>query len=279
MRIKMKIKHYCVFHEDTKSIEKILNDIEIPYSNDSFIKSFTIVDDDERFNEVKKLIDQGLVSIHPSTSEYLYSESEIALSKWFSIRSKHHWSYPQPESSYESITYNTDEYCDSCGQGLVQKDVFRMKTEPKWGRNNFLHLNWIDDELFLNTRILNDFKICEFTGIDIENVKLKSTEVILETVKQIRIKNNLIEGMTIENPQKELNCDKCSRTKSILGWGGIYKFKKETFANCNEDFYKSYETFGDGLMAARKIIVSKRVLDFIINKKSKEISFIPIQLI
>lgn len=274
----MIIKHYCTINEYSK-IEKAMEELKIEFAPKSIGVAFYMSDDDPRFVEIEKLINAGLINSIPATAEYIYSEEEFEDAEWFAIRSKHHWSYPHPENKYRQETYNAENYCEKCGQGLIQKTAFRMKKEPQWGRNNFMHLHWVYDELFMNSKILDGFIAQGFTGFTLEDVKLKSSSEILKTVKQIKIENELGLGMLFGASSQILKCEKCGKTKTLLGWEGVYQFKEETFSSASHDIYKGSEAFGDGLIAAHKIIVSKRMIRYIIDQGFKEISYRPIQLI
>src|SRR5262249_30101958 len=69
-----------------------------------------------------------------------FSPEEIAEAEWLGMDPRWHWSYPQPEDDFgfRSVTYDLSQYCSTCGIGAVQKAAFRMKSEPRWGRNGIL---------------------------------------------------------------------------------------------------------------------------------------------
>jgi hypothetical protein len=262
-----------------KKVITLLNDLGIKYTTNSMIYTFKIFEDDLNFEKLKKFIDKKIISDFSGNAKYYYTSDEINSTEWFVIRSTHHWSYPQPENNYNNIIYDNSNYCTGCGSGLIQKDIFQMKKEPSWGKRNFIHLHWVMDELFINSRILNNFKSQNFTGIEIENVNFYKKNIVLNTVKHLKICNILEKSFFIENPEKIITCEKCNKTKYVLGWGGFYKFNKTILNNNNCDFIKSHEIFGDGLMASRYIIASKKVLNYFILNKIDEIEFKPIVLI
>ena len=55
-------------------------------------------------------------------------------------------------------------------------------------------------------------------------------------------------------------------------------FKKEIFEGI-PDFVKTFEYFGDGALATRFIIISKKASDLFLKNKWKDIAFEPIELV
>lgn len=274
----MRIKYYLTFNDSNRDVKNFIEKLGIHCNGSYGTYSFNIYHDDENFIKLEPYIKTEKIMCIPANAKYEYSKDEINKAEWFCIRSTHHWSYPQPEDEYTEITYDNSNYCIDCGQGLIQKDFFRIKKEPQWGRRNFLHLNWVYDELFINDRIIGDFIYQQFTGIELLDVIHVKKNEALHTVKQVKINNILNNGMIIENPQEIIKCKTCGREKYILGLTSIYKYKKEVFNTFKFDFGKSYEIFGGGLIASRKNIVSKRVINYILNSGYNEIEYIPIQL-
>lgn len=103
------------------------------------ILTFEIFEDNSCWRNLNSLMNKH--HKHP-ISECLYSKKEFDEAEWFRIRSKWRSGYPQPEDGkgYKKVTYDDSSYCTRCGCGLIQKDSFRLKKTPKWGKKNFLML-------------------------------------------------------------------------------------------------------------------------------------------
>src|SRR6266513_987519 len=85
-----------------------------------------------------------------------FSKQELANAEWLELMPDWHHGYPQPDEDvfgYREATYDLTGYCPQCGTGLRQKAPFQMKSEPKWGRNSILQLNWIFDEYFVTPEV------------------------------------------------------------------------------------------------------------------------------
>lgn len=59
-------------------------------------------------------------------AETTFTKVELSAASWLRVRSNWHWSYPQPESGYESVTY-APGFCTKYSSGKVQTAPFRMK--------------------------------------------------------------------------------------------------------------------------------------------------------
>ena len=105
--------------------------------------------------------------------------------------------------------------------------------------------------------------------------------ISLEDIYQIYVERVLEPGLlNLEQSVTEvIKCSSCGKTKYIES-GKSLTFKKEIFEDLDCDIVKSYETFGDGHMCAREIMVSKKLYQVIkTNKLDKDIVFEPITLI
>ncbi len=211
------------------------------------------------------------------------SKKEIENAEWFCIRSKWRSEYPQPEdaSEYKKITYDDLNYCSSCGCGLVQKDSFRLEKAPKWGKKNFLMLNWVESELFVTDEVASQMMKEEVKGFSTLSVVDHKSNKPLKNIKQLKILNTLESGMVSSDVDitKENNCTQCHSIKYLLSGRSPLVFRKEIFSD-NVDIVKSNEVFGDGLVCLQIILISKRMYDFL-NKNGwhKELIIEPVKLV
>jgi len=209
----VRIKHHMTFQLSDKKIIKILNNYGIfPVDKNSIIGSFQIYEDDPLYKNLEIYIKNNQLLDFAANASYEYSVEDLSNSQWFIIRSNFFWNYPQPENQYKSITYSDNNYCLNCGNGLKQIGNFIMKSEPKWGKKSFLHLNWIYDELFINNKISQDLNDNNFNGLKLQNV-LSNKGDILETVKQLYIENKIKCNYTKENIRKQTTCSFCNTEK------------------------------------------------------------------
>lgn len=279
----MKIRHRIVFNRKTISIEFVnfLEEKKAKFSNDDsdLIVAYLFEEENWKNDLYQFLQKEGITSI----IECIYSKAEIEKATWFSIRSKFRWEYPQPKDyfSYRHITYDSTSYCDSCGYGLKQKEEFRINKSPKWGKRNFLMLNWVHDELFINNKVRSIMDKGDIKGYKLHSVLNVKTNKPIDDINQIYIEEVLQPGLiNKEQSIKEvLTCRKCGTVKYIYTGRG-FTYKKDVFEGLNTDIVKSSEMFGDGLMSARLIFISKNLYKLLIsNSLDKDLVFEPIAIV
>jgi len=261
---------------------KKLHSLGVPVALPTGLQPITIevFEDEEYWKTVSELMKHHDVL---SLKECVYTKLEYNSALWFAVRSKWRWGYPQPEDSfgYKRITYNDGKYCNSCGSGLLQHAPFQLKNEPSWGSRNFLMLNWVEDELFVSSKAEKLFENSGLKGVALETVESSKSHGTLKNIKQIKVMKTVPFGLVrlSDIVTSEKKCESCGVTKIILSGKGV-SFSKDTFNNIDIDIVKTSEFFGDGLMSARLVIVSKAFYEFIKSERlEKDLVFQPIELI
>lgn len=280
----MRIKHRFTFlkEQDTNNIVNNLSNKGISYTLSSGIPfiTFEIFEDEKVWDEVNVLMAKHNIL---SLKECLYSKEEYNNAAWFLIRCKWRWEYPQPENQFEykQLTYDSSNYCNKCGCGLNQRDSFKIKKSPNWGKRNFLLFNWVEDELFINSDaevVLLKHNLKGFLLKDVKNVK---TNKPIDDIKQIYVNDILEPGIVNQNNTilSETKCNACGCSKIIITGRGVI-FDKEVFRYIKNDIIKSYEVFGDGHMCARMIFVSRNLYKAMMESGlGKDLIFEPVMLI
>lgn len=278
----MKIRHRLVFDKNrisTKFMDFLKEHKESILEDESDLVVAYIFEEDEWKDEFLNFLKKEEVS---TMVDCIYSKEEIKKSTWFTIRPKYRWEYPQPEeySGYMSTTYDDSGFCNECGCDLRQREEFRVKKIPKWGKRNFLMLNWVEDELFVSDKVVETINESGIRGYQIYDVLNYKNNKLIENMKQIHV-NEIIEPalVNIQQSVKEvIKCKKCGSVKYI-GSGRGLTFSKDVFEKIDTDIVKSSETFGDGHMCARLIIISKNIYNLIVsNSLDKDVEFEPIFL-
>ena len=200
-------------------------------------------------------------------SRMLYTEKECADAEWLEIRSIWHFDYPQPvdDYGYESITYSNEHYCNKCGSGLYQKDCFRAKRSPKWGKRGFLMMNWIPDELFVSEQVKTLLEQNSISGVSFWEVKNKSGKETLNDFYQLYIEKTLEPAITKDSTRIEgvSICPVCNKPKHMLALTGQLVYRREAFDQA-PDFVKTAEYFGnDNMYYVKEIFVNQKVYQFI----------------
>jgi len=78
----------------------------------------------------------------------VYTKIDLDSAEWLAVHALEHQGYPQPEdvNGNRQVTYNLSDYCPICA---TQNATFRLRSEPKASRSQFLQLNWVFDEFLL----------------------------------------------------------------------------------------------------------------------------------
>src|SRR5262245_17077345 len=111
--------------------------------------AFDVAEDNSAWPRVRFLLHQWGVSEGSVRTEFSWEEIDAA--SWLDLGPAWHHGYPQPDDDfgYREVTYDLTDFCEQCGAGMEQNAPFRMKREPRWGRNGILQLNWVFDEFFV----------------------------------------------------------------------------------------------------------------------------------
>ena len=275
----MEIWNHFTFREDMHPLttQYILTN-GILYEYGEILSAVDISENDPHWAELSRLLK---LENKTYLSETKFSKEELWEAEWLTVRSQWHYDYPQPENRYTELTYSKENSCSECGMGLVQKDSFRFKRTPKWGKRNFCMTNWVYDEFFVSPKAKELLESSDLKGFSFLNVLNKSGKEVLADIDQIQIPYILPEGLDTSSDRikKVSDCPVCEKRKFLGNGRGQFEFKKEIFLNA-PDFVKSTEQFGSGLIASRLILVSHDAYKFIIeNKLDSSLVFEPIQLI
>jgi hypothetical protein len=125
-----------------------------------------------------------------------------------------------------------------------------MKSEPKWGRNDILQLNWIFDEFFATPsvwkKVFEPFKIKCRPVTNRKGVELNSVAQLV-TQENVDVKTDRLDPET---------CGICRRVKYL--WPRRDKFPALT-AEPSEHLVKTKQYFGSGAAADNGILISKQL--------------------
>lgn len=258
------------------------HNIPATHKDDEHIASFELYSSDPRWPWIAAYLEKKNLRC---VSDTIFTKEELLNAQWMRVRSIWRTGYPEPMDGYQytSITYSRDNYCEECGIGLKQIDSFRMKKVPSWGRKNFFSLFWVDDELFVSQAAKNAFEKDGITGITFLPVKNRKGTEELSGVFQLKIQNNLEEGLVAcsENLCSSVVCPKCGRRKSLGNEGCLLAFRKQIF-DAATDITKTGDYFGaaGNKAPAQEIIINQKTYQTIVqNKLDSNLMFYPIELV
>lgn len=179
--------------------------------------------------------------------------------------------YPMPDGDrgYLKTTYDEKDYCSKCGMGLLQKEPFRLKAEPKWGNKKIFSLNWVYDEIFVRKDFYEE-KIKKF-GIGFSPVLLYKKDTVIVNTVQLNIPTVKC-SLHLDGYDYEV-CESCKRRRYNLINKGLFPSFQETLDSASYIF-KSIEYFGTGANARKYIFLSQEVRQLFLKEKIKA-NFIP----
>ncbi len=264
------MKRYRRIHNKWKKREvKFLSkyEINIEEGYDSFD-----IEEDEKYVELKKE-NFGIQKSLFNKKNYLYdsiigvkfSKEELDASEYYALNNLGSpKGYPQPKVGYEKNTYRG--VCDKCGVYKEQISPFRIKNEPKFGKNQVhFSLNWIFDETFIKKDFFQE--VLAPLGLKSKDVLIHKTGKPSETVVQLDIPTAKSRLLLDESPyDTQKPCTVC----------GTKKYDQRNldfippFAN-DFDFIicKTQESFGETEthQANRRVIISKEFCELLVNHK------------
>lgn len=199
-----------------------------------------------------------------------FSKKEILSANWLQVVPDWHHGYPQPNEDvfgYREATYDLVKYCNKCGIELKQNAPFQMKTEPRWGRNNILQLNWVFDEYFVTPELwASVFEPAGISSRPVLNMKGK----VLESVVQLVISEEI--NVSLDGLVKE-TCEVCGSAKYLPVTKGMFpSLMGEPIGHA----VKTKEYFGSGASAHKCVLISQDIANALFSKNVRGVSLRPV---
>jgi hypothetical protein len=260
---------------------------------------FNINESDALYPVVEQLIDKYEFSVQ---TDVHYDKEDFDKAEWF-YTGTGEYQYPQPEDDpieYLKATYDTCNFCPTCGMGAIQNNPFRLKTEFKQKNSQFLGLHWVFDEIFVRNEAKAILERECPAGIRFTHPVYHRTSEEMESVYQLRIETVVKEGLVtsgldtvtckpyneeykglVRQVAERLNLREegpyCGRVKYHYPTRDTVKFRHKALSQI-PDIVKSDEDFGSGHSADKLVLVSKRFRELIVKYKLRGLRFTPIEL-
>jgi hypothetical protein len=198
-----------------------------------------------------------------------FSLLELARASVLELQPSWHHGHPQPEegSGYLAATFDLREHCQRCGLGKKQNAAFRMKAEPRWGRNGVMQLDWIFDEYFVKPEVWEE--VFKPFGVATRSV-LDPKGQPLETVLQLVVRDEI--GVVTEALEAR-PCPTCRRVKYLPVVRGPFPALARPLS---APIAKTTELFGNGASASRAVVVSRDLADALQAAEIRGVSFVPV---
>lgn len=238
---------------------------------------FEIAEDDLAWPELKRRIGNEYTYIRTR-----FTDKERLGAEWCIV-----WghrsivSYRIPRDYAWSGDYFTNS-CEKCGVGWKQIAPFRLKGEPKLGKNQFCGFGG-GFELLCTPLVLEKFARHGITGFETWPVLLKKKgNEQAQNLKQIWVaamaEPAIAEELVEHERYKRNVCPVCGQIWHAHYVRGILPLQRSSLKQ-NVDFQLTNEWFGNDSSARHEILVSQRVVRLILENKWKGAELIPIKVV
>jgi len=242
----------------------------------SSVRFFDISEDDPRWPKVSEIIKKNKI---PTLARAEFTKEEILSAEWVWISPVYFEdeSFPEPhlDDSWKKMSFDYENECPDCGVGLRQKAPIRLKGEPNLKNNDFMSVFWAYP-IFARPEVLNTLMENKIEGFEISPVINHSSNTALETVKQMRVIDELLPCIIPDNLQREHR--RCTHIKYYGISHVMLTYPKANFINL-PDLIRSGEWFGTGYAANQLILASAKFIKVYMENGWKGLSLAPIRLI
>jgi len=236
---------------------------------------FEIAEDDPVFAELTDRLAKERTNITT-----LFTDEERINARWCMIWGEHSIESLRPEGYGWHQQYYADQ-CSECGVGWRQIAPFRIKKEPRLGKNQFSSFG-SGFELFCTPLVLNESARQGINGFEAWPVMLDKEDLPAESLKQIIVTKvadpSIAEELVEHERYRQTECPVCGKTWHAHYVRGMLPLRKAAL-EANLDFQLTNEWFGSGANARRETLASQRVVRLILENKWKGVKLVPIQAV
>jgi hypothetical protein len=263
----MRIVHRISLNAD-RTIRRRLTDlgVDLIEAHVSDLVSFDVAEPSELWDELQPILKE-YKPLDISRAEF--SSAELAAASHLKMVPSWHWDYPKPDDSFGYLeeTYNLNEFCFESGLGKVQMAPFRVKGEPKWGKNQILQLHWVYDVHFALPEVWQ--QVFKPLGIESMPVLCHRTGAPLKTVVQLVPQGVATSELELDGYPYE-TCRITGKRKYLPITRGFFPKLKEP---CSMHYFHSLEYFGSGASAFKAVLISNELYQAIRGSNLKGVIF------
>lgn len=171
--------------------------------------------------------------------------------------------------------------CINCGSGWRQIAPFRIKKEPKLGKNVFADFG-SGFELFCAPVVVEAFKKHRVSGFQTQPLILNKEDRPAESLVQLIVTETagpaIAEDLVEHERYSQTDCPVCGKTWHAHYTRGALPLRRAA-VNAKVDLQLTHEWFGNGRTARREILFSRRVVHLALENQWRGIEFIPVQVV
>lgn len=204
-----------------------------------------------------------------------FTETELRQARWSWVGYVHEQGYALPKYTFGKDSYKIE--CEKCNIH-EQTQPFQITDEVKWGRKKFRSLISMA-EIFSSPEVITTFRDQGFSGFEDWDVLKYKTKQPLKSIKQLYFTQTCPFPVENINDLKALVCPVCGRIRYAPYLRGTFKYKSSDMDMVNTDFMLMQEWTGNGGVSWHEVLVSNRVVQFILDQKWQGITFKAIELV
>lgn len=209
-----------------------------------------------------------------------FSDEERLAAEWCILRSVSLVRPKEPMGGYWSGDYYEGK-CSVCGIGWTQIAPFHLAKEPKVGRSAFASFGSAY-ELFAIDEVFRTFESGGIRGVDSWPILVGKDRHSAAGVRQLLVKNVAAPALADELVEHErfrpVDCSACGRMSYLFYSRGMLPLRRSALKS-DVDFQMTNEWFGSGRAARHEILVSRRVVKLILDKKWRGADLSPVQTV
>lgn len=207
----------------------------------------------------------------------VFSEEELRKAKWAWIGGTIEQLDAMPKYTWRWEGNTFEALCEKC---WIYKQInpFRIRKEPRWGKNKILRLIALG-EIFTQPEVVSDFKQQGFTGFEDGDVLIHKTGLPAETIRQLHFKEFCPVPVYNKADLVEVICPVCGRVRYRPHMRGTFQYRASDLEPVKSDFLQMQEWIGNGRISWHETLVSNRVVQYILDQKWPGIQLKAIDLV
>lgn len=277
----MEIWHRFTF-KGSALVDASIRDLRLKFERSPLFEGESLIhlditESDPRWDSVRALSQQQLARTGYvlDISDTVFNLDEIAAADWIRAIPVFQQDYPQPKEGWEGVVY--EKKCPQCGVGYRQIAPFRIKSEPRLGKQDFVSLFW-GHAVFCTGAVLDGLRDTAARGYEVWRVLIHRTDEPSRLVSQLMFERVAKPGLAQRDKSQPEVCPQCGITKYAYHREGYMQIKRQAL-NWDVDFQLTDEWFGSGSRTGfREVLVSKRVAKLIIDRGWRGICLKPVEL-
>ncbi|MEL6942329.1 MAG: hypothetical protein AAFO82_06645 [Bacteroidota bacterium] len=232
-------------------------------------RTFSIDENDPKWNLIERHILEWQAGNYIETK---FSKSELEQANYYKLDPSWHHSYPMPSHNYEYLGKTFEIINFEYKVVSNQITNFEITSEPKWGKNDFLQLNWVFDVFFVKSEVWEKYLLP--MNIQCMPVLDYRTKKELKSIVQILPQGKTkISDTTVLNKNITINGNMDRYDPPSKGF-----FPSIEIPDKNWHFFSSKEYFGNGYSTFNSTFCSKEFYNIIKKYNLKGIDFRPVTI-